>query len=120
MRIASAFGLSLSLSCGARTDLGAPEASDAQPGAPVRLDAGVANEASVCEQSPIPIYGCSPLPRNAGACQGAPLAAGDYGADASYPLACTLTVPSCGPDSGPSVVCTCSVLEMVSFWACDP
>jgi hypothetical protein len=104
-------------SCGARTDLGAPGAP-APPDASASMDAGIASEASVCDHAAIPLYGCSPLPLKEGICQGGPPDSGDEEADASYPIDCLVTLPSCDPSSGAPLRCKCSVLQMNSFWAC--
>lgn len=109
----------LTASCGARTGLGAPETREAPLDASVESDAGIANDASLCDRVARTIYECAPLPLNEGTCLGAPLPAGADGADASYPLGCTARVPSCDPTSpGGPQVCECMVLEMAPFWAC--
>jgi hypothetical protein len=112
----------LPTSCGARTGvLDGPQARVPLPDASMEsTDAGPPSDASVCDHPAIPIYACPPLPLSevSGTCQGGPPAAGDYGADASYPLDCVVTLPSCDPNSGGPSRCTCSLLQMNHFWAC--
>jgi hypothetical protein len=82
-------------------------------------DAGLEDANEGCDAPATTTYSCESMPASEGACEGGPPQAGDAGPEASYPLGCVATLPTCNPFyAGEAMTCSCTPLGMTAKWVC--